>query len=263
MASLAHFGHWAIIKYEDFRDACIMLGLSIQSIFFNGLKALPLISRIVIRQFKFTAIDALFLLTLIGIFFGYVVISQFYASLNAFLPEKMLSRIIIVFVFREFGPLLVALLLIGRSASAITVELANLRVNNQIELLEASGIDIIHLMVFPRIIAMIFSCLILTAVFNVFTFMGGIGLSKMTGVLTLSYNFGTILEYITRDDVLIFLFKPIAFGFVIAFSACFYGINRAINVNYIPKAATWAIVHAILFCFILNIIFMQIFPAKF
>lgn len=262
MTFLGYFGRWAIVKFQDFYDGSIMLGLIIQSIIINGLKATSLILRIIIRQFRFTTLDALFLLSLIGIFFGFVIISQFYSLLNDYISTKVLSRIIIVFVFREIGPLIVAMLVIGRSASAITVELGNLKINKQIELLEASGIDVIHLLVIPRIIAMIISCSVLTFIFNFFCFVGGIGLGKITGILPISFQFTSILEHISKSDALMLLIKPVVFGFIISLCATFYGINRARNVNDIPKSATWAIVHSILFCFIFNLFFMIILPSE-
>jgi len=263
MYFLGYVGSWARGFFEDLIDISLMSGLLIQSTIINGFKATQLTTRTVIRQFRFTTLDALHLIFFIGVFFGFVIISQFYKILGELLSEDIFARIIIVVALREIGPLLTVLLLIGRSVSAVTVELGNLRINRQMDLLEASGFDLMHFLVLPRIIALTISCLILTFIFNFSSLIGGVVFAKMSGLLPLTYRLDFILGYINNRDIFVFFVKPIVFGILISLCACFFGIKRVKNINFIPKAATWAIVYSTLFCFIFNFILMLIIPVEF
>lgn len=257
-----YLGSLSIKIVKDIIDSGIMIGLTVQSAITNRLKAFPVLIRIILRQFRFTVLDAIPLIFIIGLFFGLVIFSRFFTMLGPYLSDEMLSRIIIVLSFRELAPLFVALMIIGRSASAITVELANLNLNGQITLLEASGFDILHLIVIPRIIAMMISCFALTFIFNLSCFLGGVIIGKAIWGISLSYKVNMILDFITRSDIVALVVKPILFGLVISFNACFYGLNRVEDVNFIPKAATWAIVKATLSCFIVNFLLMGVIAVK-
>src|SRR5436853_729188 len=93
---------------------------------------------------------------------GLVVIGQTVSWLTRVGAINYLGTVMVVVVFRELGPLLTALLVLGRIGAANVIELGTARAVGEVEALEALGIDPIHYLVMPRVIGMAISSFSLT-----------------------------------------------------------------------------------------------------
>jgi len=115
------------------------------------------VSRIVVNQTKFTGIDALPFVVFIALLIGGTVIIQAMKNFPKFGIEGFIGNLLVIIVARELGPLATALIVISRSGSAITAEIATQKQSREILSLEIMGIDTKLYIVFPRIIAFIIS----------------------------------------------------------------------------------------------------------
>jgi phospholipid/cholesterol/gamma-HCH transport system permease protein len=92
-------------------------------------------------------------------------------------------------IVREAGPLLVALVVIARSGTAVASEIGNMRANREIEALESMGINPLSFIVFPRVLGGVISVLCLAFYFNVLALVGGFLLTRF--IQDMSFSFYT------------------------------------------------------------------------
>jgi len=156
-------------------------------------------------------------------------------------------------IVRELGPLLTAFVVIARSGSAISAEIATMMVNEEISALEMLGIDTLYLVVFPRIMGACMALMVLTVYFIAMGLLGGFCMGNIYAGLT----FNDFQTYITREisfvDILGAVLKSAVFGVFIAAISIYYGF-QAFSSTQIPQVTTKAVVSSISMLFILDII---------
>src|SRR5215217_1705358 len=97
---------------------------------------------VITRQILFTGVDALPVVSVIALLLGIIVISQAATQLPKVGAGDMLGNIVVVVLIRELGPLLTAFVIVARSGTAITTELGNMRVGQEVTALEIMGIPV-------------------------------------------------------------------------------------------------------------------------
>lgn len=211
------------------------------------------IRRVIARQVKFTGQQAFRLVAVAAIFVGFMTVAQSAAQLQRWGGSQALGPILVGAIFRELGPLLTALIVISRSASAVASELASMKANGEIEMLKASGISPLSYLVFPRVVGGVMSLLFLTMHFVWIALAVGFTSAQFFVVLPWSRFLLDLLNALGPFDILIFFLKTIGTGFIVFSLACFYGL-RISGRNYeIPQATTQAVVAAFLMAFGLQI----------
>src|SRR6516225_1354373 len=100
--------------------------------------------------------QSVFVIILTGFFIGMVLAVQSYQQFQKLGFSTWTGSVINMSVVRELGPVLAATMLAGRIGSAMAAELATMRVNEQIDALSCLGVDPIHYLVVPRLLACVF-----------------------------------------------------------------------------------------------------------
>ena len=128
-------------------------------------------------------------------------------------------------VLRELGPVFVALMFSGRVGSNNTAELGTMVVTEQIDALRALSINPYSFLILPRMISMILINVVLTVVGDAVA-IAGAGIISDT-LMGIDYHvfWRGIHDYIDLSDMWLGLGKSLAFGFIIAVSSCYYGLN--------------------------------------
>src|SRR5262249_56361897 len=111
-----------------------------------------------------------------GLFIGMVLAVQSYVEFHQIGLATHLGAIINISVVRELGPVLAATMLSGRIGSAMSAELATMRVTEQIDALSCLGVNPVHYLVVPRLLACVLLIPLLTAFADVAAGAGGVGL---------------------------------------------------------------------------------------
>ena len=147
---------------------------------------------------------------------------------------------------REMAPLMTAFLLTGRAGSSMTAEISTMRVNEQVDAMEAMAVDPIHYLVVPRVIAAIFSIPLLCAIF---IFIGIFG-AFVTGVAVFDVDVGIFIDRIKwmvePSDIFNGLEKALAFSVIISSIACRYGLNASGGAKGVGRATTMSVVVTLL-----------------
>ncbi|MEP1266125.1 MAG: ABC transporter permease, partial [Marinobacter sp.] len=153
---------------------------------------------------------------------------------------------------REFGVLLAAILLAGRTASAFTAQLGSMKANEEIDALRTFGLSPIELLVIPRVLAMVVSLPILTFVGMISGIVGG----SLVCVVALDISVPQILNILETKvkvvHLLVGLGKAPIFAFVIAVIGCLEGFKASGSAQSVGEHTTSAVVQSIFMVILLD-----------
>jgi len=127
----------------------------------------------IVRQIHFIGARSLLVIVVSGAFVGMVVALQFYDTLVRFGSVALLGAAVGLSLLRELGPVLTALVVIGRAGSAICAEISIMRNEQQIDALECMAIDPLKYLIAPRFAAALISVPLLTCIFITVGIWGG------------------------------------------------------------------------------------------
>ena len=206
----------------------------------------------VVSQIIFSGVGALPVITILSLAVALSVTAQLILLLQALTTEKEVIRVISRIVAQEFTPLLTAIILIGRSGSAIAVDLGNMKLHDEIRGLQLLGIDIHSFFVLPRILGMAFSQFALTVYFAVFVMVGGVIFAALLDSPS-NYKFLFLLvQTLTPYELIVFILKNLLFGIIIGATACFHGLRVERSVTEVPQQTQQAIVNSLVIVFVFD-----------
>ncbi|WP_221895952.1 MlaE family ABC transporter permease [Bathymodiolus japonicus methanotrophic gill symbiont] len=125
-------------------------------------------------QLIFTGVDAIAMISFLAVLAGIGVTSQLIYIMQALTGASDLTAILARLVVSELGPVITGIILVGRSCSAIAVDLGNTKIRGEIAPLEYLGIDVDDYFVVPRIICMVISQVTLALYFSIILILCGV-----------------------------------------------------------------------------------------
>lgn len=200
------------------------------------------------RQILFTGIDAVGLILLIAVLAGISVVAQAQLWLNRLGQTEMLGSLLTALVAREIAPILVSLIVIGRSGTAVAAELAAMRVRGEIDVLDAQGVDPSVYLLLPRILGAALSVFGLTVLFIAACFGSGFLFASLTGSVAADPGafVRDMLGAVRPADLVIIPVKTLLAGLLIGATCCAEGLSVKGSVTEVPQAVTRAVVRAII-----------------
>jgi phospholipid/cholesterol/gamma-HCH transport system permease protein len=206
--------------------------------------------RIAVRQIFFTGVEALPLVSIIAALLGATIVIQ--AQLLGAVPGDVLGRMLVAIVLREIAPLSTAIVVSGRSGTAIATELGNMKVNNEILGLASLGIDPYRFLVFPRLLGNVVSVLVLTVYFGALAIIGGFVANWVLYNSSLSAMQSGFAEALVPLDLPLFLCKGIGLGVLSGWLCCHFGMEVGASPTEVPQRASQAVVSSMLACVVFN-----------
>lgn len=212
-------------------------------------------TRSLLNQVRFTAVQALPFLGTIAVLIGVTVIVQANAQAVKFGVSDVLGRILTSVVVRELGPLLTAIVVLGRSGTAIAAELATSTVLGETDAMEATGIDPLQYLVFPRVVGGAISVALLVVFFNAITLGGGALAAWVLGAVSLHEYLGSLRLALSLSDLVLMVGKGAMFGAGIATLCAYAGLLGGRTPPDIPRSVTHGVVLSLLFVFAVSALF--------
>jgi phospholipid/cholesterol/gamma-HCH transport system permease protein len=213
--------------------------------------------RIAIHQVRFTAVHAVGLVALLSGILSFLVISQATRELGRFGATDLIGTLIVVAIVRELGPLITALVVAGRSGTAIAAELATNQVLGEVRALEAMGIDPKQYLVLPRFAGLLVSVFVLLVLFDLVAILAGFAAATFNGMSGPRY-FDIVLESLRAKDVWLTVLKALAFGLIVGVVPSYFGLAVRRAPTEIPIAASRAVVAAIVGIFLCSALFVAL-----
>lgn len=194
------------------------------------------------------------IVAILSFFIGSVLALQSGYSMRDFGSQQFIGSLVGLSMARELGPMMVSILLAGRVGSAITAELASMKVYQEIDALETMNIPPARLLVLPRLAAVIFMMPVLTIIANIVGWFGGAIVCKYTGFISIEADayFATMRRYLKFKDVFNGIEKAEVFGFVVVLVCCNIGLNTRGGPREIGASVTRAVVVSLILILVLD-----------
>jgi|TARA_B100001750_G_C15504600_1_gene599528 phospholipid/cholesterol/gamma-HCH transport system permease protein len=199
--------------------------------------------RLLVQQIHAVGVMTLPIILVAGLFVGMMLGLQGFNTLVSFGAESSLGLAVGLFLTRELGPVLTALLFAGRAGSALTAEIGLMRATQQLDAMEMMAVDPLPRVVVPRFLAGVVVMPLLAALFSVVGLFGG----YLVGAVLLGVDGGTFWSSMHEGvdvvhDVLAGIFKSLVFGFVVTWVAVFEGYSAMPTTDGVSRATTRAVV---------------------
>lgn len=173
---------------------------------------------------------------------------------TAFVPD-----LVAVSLLRELGPLLIAVIVIGRSGSAVTAELGTMKVSEEIEALEVMAINPIRHLIVPRVLAMLVMLPVLT-IFGVWVGMvGGWSICKFALHFDTANYIHHCIDRAQPWDLYTGMIKSVVFAWLVVTIACHMGLTVEGGAEGVGQATTGSVVWSLLVVLVANALLTALF----
>jgi len=216
--------------------------MTIMGRMFVWLPRRPYRLRLLLYQFNFVGVESAFIVLLTGFFTGAVFSLQSSYAFSLFEANSMVGPTVMLALTRELGPVLTALMVIGRVGSSMAAEIGTMRVTEQIDALEVLAVNPVHYLIVPRVVASVIMMPMLTTVFEAIGALGSWGVTtKLLNVPSTEF-IDEVIYYVDFDDFYIGILKAAVFGLIMAVIGCYQGYYTTRGAEGVGKATTQSVV---------------------
>jgi phospholipid/cholesterol/gamma-HCH transport system permease protein len=208
----------------------------------------------VIEQCYLIGYTTLPIVTILSFFIGGVLALQSGISLQDFGARQFIGTLVGESMARELGPVMAAILLAGRVGSAITAELASMKVYNEVDALVTMNIRPERILVLPRIVAVLLMMPVLAIIAVVIGWLGGAVVCQYVTIISVDWDlyFQSLREFLTVREVLGGLIKAEIFGLGVVLVACNTGLRTRGGPREIGLSVTQSVVQSLILILVLD-----------
>lgn len=227
--------------------------------FVAPLQGKPLRLQRAVTQAMQVGVRALPILSLITFFIGLILALQSAYELRKFGAIGFVASAVAISMTRELGPLITAIVVIGRSGSAFAAEIGTMKVTEEIDALETMAIDPIHFLVTPKFLAMIIMVPCLTIWANTMGILGGALFGVTQADFTVARYVQASVDALFLRDIASGLVKSIMFGITITAVGCHEGLATGAGAEQVGRSTTRAVVVSIFMVILVDLVFTALF----
>jgi phospholipid/cholesterol/gamma-HCH transport system permease protein len=202
---------------------------------------------------------ALPITALVGFLIGVVLAYLMSQQLRQFGADAFIVNILGISLIRELGPVLAAILIAGRSGSAITAQIGVMRVTEELDAMRVMGIAKGYRLVMPRTIAMALAMPLITVWTTLAALLGGILAADLTMGVTPAYFFSALPDAVDVANLTLAVSKSVVFGVLIALIGCHYGLRVKPNTESLGQGTTASVVTSITMVILVDALFAVVF----
>lgn len=263
---------------RGFRGRLYKIGRASTQAFFQALSILGYLGRVTVEtieafakprhnlrvaaifnQIEETGINALPIVGLLSFLIGVVIAYQGITQLRRFGAEYLTIDGLGIITLREMGVLMTSIIIAGRSGSAFTAHIGTMRVNQEIDAMQAMGLNTVDTLVLPRVIGLVVALPLLTLYADI---MGLIG-----GAIMCYFDIGTSFPAFLRElqqalqvkTLMVGLVKAPVFALVIALVGCYEGFQVERNAASVGLLTTRSVVESVFLVIVLDAAFSVMF----
>jgi phospholipid/cholesterol/gamma-HCH transport system permease protein len=197
------------------------------------------------RQIEETGLNALPIVGLLSFLIGVVVAYQGADQLRQFGVEVFTVNLLGVGVLRELGGLMAAIIVAGRTGSAFTAQIGTMKVNEELDAIATSGLNITEVLVLPRLLGLMITLPLLTFYSNIMGLIGGMAMCYFDLSITIPAFLDQLRDSVVGWTFWVGLIKAPVFAFIIGFVGCYQGLHVERNAASVGAHTTMAVVEAI------------------
>ncbi len=234
---------------DAFGSALLLTGRA-----FASLPSAPRIIKRVVEQAFLGGYASLGIVSILSFFIGAVLALQAGLTLQAIGMKQVIGTLVGESLVRELGPVMVAILLAGRVGSAITAELASMKVYQEVDALVTMNIPPERFLVLPRLLAVLLYMPVITLIGIVIGWIGGAVVCNYVDFISVepAQYFQSLTSFLTTEKLRGGLIKAEIFGFVIILIACNTGLRTTGGPREIGHAVTRSVVFSLVSILVLD-----------
>ena len=206
-----------------------------------------------------TGAQALGITALVGFLIGIVLSYLSSKQLQLFGADIFIINILGISIIRELGPMLAAILVAGRSGSAMTAQLGVMRVTQELDALTVMGISHSQRLILPKVLGLGIAMPLLVIWTSAVALLGGMVAAEIQLGLHYHYFITALPDSVPVGNLWLGLGKGIVCGMVIALIACHFGLKIKPNTESLGEGTTASVVTAITMVIIIDAIFAVLF----
>jgi phospholipid/cholesterol/gamma-HCH transport system permease protein len=199
------------------------------------------------------------IVSLIGLLVGLILAYQAAVLMRQFGADIYVADAVGLAMVREMGAMMTAVILAGRTGAAFAATLGNMRANDEIDALETLGIHPVDFLVLPKLVALALMMPLLTLYSNCMGILGGMFVSLTVLDIPPSAYWVQTISAIDLSDVASGVIKSAAFGILVGLAGCHRGLLAERSSAGVGRAATSAVVMALLLVIIADALFAVAF----
>ncbi len=199
--------------------------------------------RLITDQVHFIGNHSVLLITVAGLFVGFVLGLQGYYILNKYGSEQALGTLVALALLRELGPVITALLYAGRAGTSLTAEIGLMKAGEQLSAMDMMAVNPIARVVAPRFWGGVIAMPLLAALFSAMGVLGG----WLIGVVFIGVDDGAFWSQMQsgvdfRYDIVNGIIKSFVFGIAVSLIAVFEGYDSVPTAEGVSRAITRTVV---------------------
>lgn len=248
--------HYAKALKDFFTEVAQLTRFTLR--FFKEVVKPPYEFNIFVKQSYLIGYKSFPLVAITGLIMGLVLTIQARPTLVDFGAESWLPQMVAISIIREIGPVITALIFAGKVGSGIGAELASMKVTEQIDAMEVSGLNPFKYIVVTRVMSTTLMLPLLVVAADAVSLYGAYIGVNLKGDVSFHLFFLQIFQKLSFSDIFPAIIKTFFFGFAVGLIGCYKGYNANKGTEGVGQAANSAVVLGSLAIFILDMIVVQI-----
>jgi len=255
MQFAGHAGRRAIAAVDHMFNLLAFVYSLLRLILHPAAAGRAILKKLTLEQIYFTAFQALYIIIPVALIIGSMLIIQF----SKISGQYDLGKMMVLLIVREIGPLVTALIVILRTATAVSIELGYMQVLHEVEAIEMAGIDPLRIVCLPRLIGITSAILCLFIIFDLVAVIGGYLIVWMFTYIPVANLFGQIESAITFTDIAVGIVKALCFGLAITVICLYQGFKANPKITGIPALTSKVAVDCFFSCLVIDVIVSVLF----
>jgi phospholipid/cholesterol/gamma-HCH transport system permease protein len=202
---------------------------------------------------------ALPITALVGLLIGVVLAYLTSQQLRQYGGEAFIVNILGLSLIRELGPVLAAVLIAGRSGSAITAQIGVMRVTEELDAMRVMGIPHGFRLVMPRVLALAIAMPLISMWTSMAALFGGMIAADLTLDISPAYFMSALPRAVPMTNVWLAMSKSAVFGVLIALIGCYFGMKVKPNTESLGRGTTSSVVTSITIVILVDALFAVLF----
>jgi len=259
LAVPSQVGLWTINGFAYIGDLANLAGQSAYFTFIGPFRGQRLRPQRAFSQAMDVGIKAIPIVSLITFFVGLIMALQSAHELERLGAIQLVAGAVAISILRELGPLLTAIIVIGRSGSAFAAEIGTKKVTEEVDALRTMAFDPVAFLVTPKFLAMAVMVPCLTVWADLMGVVGGCFFGVLAANFTIDSYFRATRDAIVSQDIYTGIIKSVLFGLVITAVGCKEGFSTGAGAEEVGRSTTAAVVTSITLVILVDLLFTAMF----
>ena len=266
-----------VVPSPGLKQTFLSFGKGLMDVFEHGADLVALVGRLVLNLIKLArhpregpwrdlsghlyhiGATALPITALVGFLIGVVLAYLIAQQLRQFGADAFIVNILGISLIRELGPVLAAILIAGRSGSAITAQIGVMRVTEELDAMRVMGIAHSYRLVMPRALALAIVMPLISVWTTVAALLGGMLATDFAMDVTPSFFINALPEAVDAANLTLATAKSVVFGVLIALIGCHFGLRVKPNTESLGQGTTASVVTSITVVILVDALFAVLF----